>query len=228
MMISNSSTNPKQRSTGVAALLYWLLIVCGLAGITMVRFDQPENLVALWFGSIVGVSIGQILALLRVRAWVPIVATCGSIWFVGALLLVVFDRMFGALAAEAAILTLLPATICGYLSLSERGGLVAFWFPAMLWMLVILDGGGSAGVFATGSRCALAVVWSCAARDPWRANSAANLAFTGYFAAFVECAPWCRLSFVDRVDRAASLADRLRTTSTCVARCLAAHGTEHR
>ena len=33
----------------------------------------------------------------------------------------------------------LPAALCGYWSLGDRTSLVAFWFPAMLWMLTILD-----------------------------------------------------------------------------------------
>jgi len=33
-----------------------------------------------------------------------------------------------------------PGVACGYASLSERGGLLAFWFPTALWSLAILDG----------------------------------------------------------------------------------------
>src|SRR6185312_16987976 len=33
---------------------------------------------------------------------------------------------------------------CGYLSLSERGALPAFWFPAVPWTLALLDENGSA------------------------------------------------------------------------------------
>jgi hypothetical protein len=40
-------------------------------------------------------------------------------------------------------MALLPAVVCGYLSLSERGALAALWYPAVVWMLVILDGPAS-------------------------------------------------------------------------------------
>lgn len=123
--------------TASAVLLYWLLVVCGLAGLTVVRFDTPKDLVPLWLGTVVGVALGQLVAWLRVRAWLLAVITMCSLWLAPMFLFFVYQSSGGA---ETCILAFLPAAICGYLSLSERGALVAFWYPAVLWMLVILDG----------------------------------------------------------------------------------------
>ncbi len=139
--------------TGTAPLLFWLLVIGGLAGVTLIRFDDQRFILPLWFGSIVGVSIGQILALLRVRFGHFLAIGTTFTWILGPLGFVVIVALFDeARGAEIATLTLVPAVVCGYASLSERGGLVAFWFPAMLWMLVILDGPESKAV----------TVWSAA------------------------------------------------------------------
>jgi uncharacterized membrane protein YgcG len=124
--------------TAAAPLLYWLLVVCGLAGITVVRIDTPAALVPLWVGTVVGVALGQLLAWLRMRAWLLAVFTMGGFWFAPMFFFVIYESFGGP--AETCIFAFLPAAICGYLSLSERGGLVAFWYPAVLWMLVVLDG----------------------------------------------------------------------------------------
>src|SRR5262245_53151418 len=39
-----------------------------------------------------------------------------------------------------------PAALCGFWSLGDRTTLVAFWFPAVIWMLSILDHANAAGV----------------------------------------------------------------------------------
>ncbi len=141
-MSASKAAVANAKPSNVTALIYWLLLVCGLAGTTIVRLDDTRTLVAMWFGTIVGTVIGQTFAVLRVRAWLPIFVSLGSLWFGGIFLYVIFEMMFGS-TAETAALTLIPAMVCGYLSLSERGALVAFWYPAVLWMLVILDNGGS-------------------------------------------------------------------------------------
>ena len=124
--------------TAAAPLLYWLLVVCGLAGVSLQRFGALDELVPLWIGTIAGVGLGQSLAFLRMRAWLLALAMIAAFWVAPIVFFVAYSS-FGS-SAETCVFAFLPAALCGYLSLSERGALVAFWYPAVLWMLVILDG----------------------------------------------------------------------------------------
>ena len=126
--------------TATASLLYWLLVVCGLAGITALRIDTPREVLPLWLGSLGGLALGQMIAWLRLRAWLITVIVVACLWCSPVVFAIVF-QVFGTYGSflETFVLTFLPAAICGYLSLSERGGLAAFWYPAVLWMVVILD-----------------------------------------------------------------------------------------
>jgi hypothetical protein len=134
--------------TGTAPLLYWLAVICGLTGITVIRMDEPAKVVPIWFGAIVGIALGQLVALLRIRVWSTALAALMSSWIIGPAIYIALCELFGfGTDTETALLALLPAFVCGYASLTERGGLLAFWYPAMLWMLVILDG-ESADAFA--------------------------------------------------------------------------------
>lgn len=128
---------PAQRTPATAALVYWLLVICGLAGITLLRIDTPRDVLPLWIGSLAGLAGGQFFAWLRVRAWVIFVVSFSALWCSALFLAVLFGVMGGM--TETTILAFLPAAVCGYLSLSERGALVAFWYPAVLWMILILD-----------------------------------------------------------------------------------------
>jgi hypothetical protein len=129
------------RGTAAAPLLYWLTVICGLAGITILRLDDERHVVPIWFGSIVGLALGQLLAVLRIRVWTATLAVVMSSWLIGPAVYLLLGELFGFGAdTDMALMTLLPAFVCGYASLTERGGLLAFWYPAMLWMLVILDG----------------------------------------------------------------------------------------
>jgi hypothetical protein len=116
--------------------------VCGLVGVTFLRIDSWREVVPLWIGTIAGVGLGQLFSWARVRAWLPVVIAIGACWVLFPFLLFAFTAL-GETAIETFFLAFFPSAVCGYLSLSERGGLVAFWFPAMLWMVVILDGGGA-------------------------------------------------------------------------------------
>lgn len=123
-----------------APLLYWLLVVSGLAGVTILRFDgAPTHLAALWVGTVSGVALGQLLAALRVRAWVPLVAVLLGVWFVAPLAVMALERVFERDVGTFA-LAFVPAVVSGYLSLGGRGTLVSFWYPTVLWMMTILDG----------------------------------------------------------------------------------------
>lgn len=129
------------RPARTAALLYWLLVICGLTGITMQRLDALHEVLPLWVGTVVGLGLGQLVAWARVRVWVLAALGMTALWL-SPVFFMVFYRGIGG-PAETCAYALLPAAICGYLLLSERGGLLAFWYPAVLWMLVILDGPSS-------------------------------------------------------------------------------------
>lgn len=127
--------------TGGAPLLFWLAVVSGLCATTYVHIEEPHHYMPLWFGAVVGVGIGQLVALVRLRIWPLVVLALGFGCFAGPVLAVAVTVLFGSgHASEAAFYALAPALVCGYASLTTGGALLAFWYPAMLWMLVILDG----------------------------------------------------------------------------------------
>src|SRR3954449_13483734 len=81
---------------------------------------------------------------MRVRTWVLAVAGMMALWISPVFFFVLYHSIKSPV--ETCVYAFLPAALCGYLSFSERGGLLSFWYPAMLWMLVILDGpAGGAG-----------------------------------------------------------------------------------
>jgi hypothetical protein len=147
------------RRTATAPLLYWLLVICGLTGITLSRVDALDEVVPLWVGTIVGLGLGQLIAWARVRVWVLAALGMTSLWLSPVFFIVFYNTLRGP--AETSFYAFVPALICGYLALSERGGLLAFWYPAVLWMLVILDGSGGAAAFD--ARAALPLVVGLAA-----------------------------------------------------------------
>src|SRR5262249_24299200 len=88
-------------------------------------------------------------ALRRVRLWVAVMVVA-IVSFQGAIIL-------GWVMPLSCLMAFVPAALCGYLGLTERLGLVAFWFPALLWMLSILDrtsghsiGGGESALLLGG------------------------------------------------------------------------------
>lgn len=146
----------KTRPAATAALLYWLAVVAGLVGVSVVRalsptiewYALPEELGPLWIGTLAGVALGQLLSALRIRAWVPLAVLAMAAMGPGLWLWAVID---GALQygdqrlLDAALVAFAPAALGGYLALSERGALVSFWFPAVLWMVALLDGPAALG-----------------------------------------------------------------------------------
>jgi hypothetical protein len=150
--------NGQPKGTGVAPLLYLLALVCGLAGITLLRLDEPRVIVPLAFGTVVGAAVGPTLALLRVRIWALLAASFGLSFCAPILLGAVYAMFGGGAAGEIAILALVASTLCGYSALQERGALLAFWYPAMLWTVVILDGHGFDGATHLPSRGEWALV----------------------------------------------------------------------
>jgi hypothetical protein len=122
--------------------LYWLAVLAALEGLTVLRMDDasPRELAVLWGGTVLGVALGQLLAWTRIRGWVLAALALTGFWLVPFAYIVLWH--FGdEPSAKTFALTIVPAAAGGYLSLSERGALFAFWYPTVLWMLVILDGG---------------------------------------------------------------------------------------
>src|SRR5262249_22767609 len=101
------------RSTALTLLVYWLLVVCGLEGITIVRAAEASNeLAALWTGTIAGVAIGQLLAWLRLRAWLLIPVAIAGLWIAPIAWIALYEA-FGPSAGTCAMIAL-PAFVCGY------------------------------------------------------------------------------------------------------------------
>src|SRR5258708_6310567 len=73
----------------------------------------------------------------------------------------------------------LPAAVSGYWSLGDRTSLAAFWFPAVIWMLSILDGTDASampdrtGLALLAALAAMFVVYLCVREERrvalWRA-----------------------------------------------------------
>jgi hypothetical protein len=126
-------------------LLYWLLVVSGLVALTLVRLHDPTDVGPIWLGAVFGVALGQLVAFLRVRWWLPFAIAIPAGSFLAPLLAMFFYGVLGK-DLEPTVLAFFPAAFGGYLSLSERGALASFWFPAVLWMLVILDGRAGDGL----------------------------------------------------------------------------------
>ncbi len=182
--------SPRRTPPGGAALplLHWLLLVCGLAAITALRIDDVERTLPLWIGGVLGTALGQLFAKLRLRSWAAAFLALNAMW-VGAIVL--WPLMVGVPQAGTAIQAYAPAVVCGYLSMSERGTLAAFWFPAVLWTLAILhvDPTGRAALGSTASwlllgglgMLLLATLWAREARRiaEWKTHATVSLAEPG-------------------------------------------------
>jgi hypothetical protein len=125
----------------LAPLLHLTLVVGGLVATTLLRPHGTEWCAFLWGGALIGTALGQIFATARLRPWLVAVIMMSVLWF-GAVLMAPFGWPTSG-GVEVALMAFLPALVCGYASLSERGAVVAFWFPAVLFMLPILEGAPS-------------------------------------------------------------------------------------
>lgn len=135
----------RQKTPGSAAtpLLSWFLLAGGLAMLTLLRTDELDKIVPLWAGTILGTAVGQTLAWQRLRFWLFAIVA-GNLSWMGGLMILPLWASFSELvdppvAAQITAWAFLGASLGGYFSLTERGALVAFWFPTVLWMLSILD-----------------------------------------------------------------------------------------
>ena len=130
----------KPRIPITTATLYWLIVLCGLVGMTMIRSEHIDQLFPLWVGSVLGVALGQTATLARIRPRVPLFLIPATAWLTLPLGIAFFEGSgMSSVQGQWLALSFFPALVGGYLSLSERGTLAAFWYPAVLWMIVILD-----------------------------------------------------------------------------------------
>ncbi|MBA2542099.1 MAG: hypothetical protein H0V17_20835, partial [Deltaproteobacteria bacterium] len=181
-------TGTRARAAVPLILTYWLVLLFGLVLFSVVRTDAPGMIGVLWGGAIFGTLVGHTMGLADVRLW--FIAVC-----VGALALL---GLLGPATGDAKLfwMTFAPATIAAALSVADRWSLAAFWFPAMIWMLTILDGthgktrpDGTAGVLL--GALALSFVLFLRVRESrrvalWRTISVAPLATAASTTVFKE------------------------------------------
>ena len=119
--------------------VYWALLAFGITMYTAIRSDALETLAPVWIGTFVGTLVGQVLALRSARSWFVLVIVIGGgiLWI---------PQLPDDIASRAVWMAYVPAALCGYWALGDRTSLVAFWFPAVIWMLSILDGTGPSAV----------------------------------------------------------------------------------
>jgi hypothetical protein len=115
-----------------AALAYWGTVIVGLVLFTTTRVDEAGTVLTLWIGALGGTMLGQYFALRDVRFWVVAVVLVASGLYCAPL---IPTGVEGATLWQAFI----PALLCGYWSLGDRASIAACWFPAVIWMLSILD-----------------------------------------------------------------------------------------
>ncbi len=113
-------------------LTYWVVLLLGLVLYTAARRDATDIVSILWAGSVFGTLVGHLLGLTNVRLWFTAIV-------VGGLVLL---GLAGPASPDRNVfwMSFAPATIFAAISVGDRWSLAAFWFPAMVWMLTILDG----------------------------------------------------------------------------------------
>jgi hypothetical protein len=121
-----------KRLAATVVAVYWLMLLSGLALYAALWTDDVSVVIPVWIGAVAGTLIGQGVALARYRPQVLLIAAFATILFCGPHIPHDVDR-------ARLWLAFFPALLCGYWSLGDRMALAAFWFPAMLWMLSILD-----------------------------------------------------------------------------------------
>jgi hypothetical protein len=144
--------SPKKSLPGAATapLMYWLLLVCGLAVLTVQRIDALPKVLPLWLGAVAGTALGQFLAGRRLRMWLTLFLVANAMWCGAIVSAPIWLSLWAPQgvwdAVELSTLAFAPAAVCGYLSMGERAGLLAFWFPSVPWMLAILDDTGASAL----------------------------------------------------------------------------------
>ena len=130
-------------STVKVLVVYWALLAFGMALYTSIRSEALDVLAPVWVGAIAGTVLGQLLALRRTRLWLVIwvVIFAGLVWI---------PQLPDDMGQRSVWMAYIPAALCGFWCLGDRTSLVAFWFPAVLWMLTILDGTNASATPDTG------------------------------------------------------------------------------
>jgi hypothetical protein len=137
------TTFPERLSQARAVIaVYWLLVIGGLVSFTATILfyegasDVPE-VTACVIGAVLGVLVGQVFALCRLRPWVS--------WaFFGVSIAGMISLgLFGAAAPGSEVFLLFwfcftNAIIAGHTSLSHRFGLAAAWLPILFWVASII------------------------------------------------------------------------------------------
>ncbi len=118
----------RDRLARPVVLIYWLMLGSGLALYTA----EMGSSLPLWVGAIAGTVLGHCLALRDFRFWF-VAAICAGAVYIGVM------AAPRELSGPQLYMTFVPAALCAYASLSDRWSLAAIWFPAVIWMLSILD-----------------------------------------------------------------------------------------
>jgi hypothetical protein len=123
---------------------YWLLLVSGyvvLLGVAFRYWGPAEELLVLLpvlvGASTLGVALGNLLALLRLRAWM----VHSVVWFAIVTLTCTVAIAAGPLLAGGAI-AFLTSVSCGHAAMQRRALLTTLWIPALCWvgaMLTVID-----------------------------------------------------------------------------------------
>ncbi|HEX5063653.1 MAG TPA: hypothetical protein VFV99_29950 [Kofleriaceae bacterium] len=129
-------TTPRTSALSILAV-YWLLLILGMAVCITIRSDA--QIAAIWTGTVAGTALGHALALLNTRNWFALLTVLTTAAIVG-------PSAPGELSASTLWLAFIPAACCAFWSLGDRTTLVAFWFPAVIWMLSILDHARANGI----------------------------------------------------------------------------------
>lgn len=134
---------------------YWLLLVSGYVVLLGAAFRywgaDPELLVllpVLVVASTLGVALGNLLALLRLRAWV----VQGVVWFAIITLACTVAIAAGPRVAGGAV-AFLTSVSCGHAAMQRRALLATLWLPAVCWvgaMLTVIEQHGGVRYWEVG------------------------------------------------------------------------------
>ncbi|HMG21652.1 MAG TPA: hypothetical protein VK607_10060, partial [Kofleriaceae bacterium] len=167
----------RRRLAARVIAIYWLTVLGGLALFTATRAGDAGPTAALWIGACGGTLLGHMLALRDCRLWLTAVIITGVALYAAPLVPTGMSMQLW--------LSFVPAALCAFWSLGDRSALAAAWFPAVIWMLAILDRSeqvapdGTAAVLLGG--LAALFLWFLSAREArrvalWRSVAAQPLA----------------------------------------------------
>jgi hypothetical protein len=138
-MIATAADRSARTAAFKIVLVYWALLIFGMVLYTALRLDALAVLQPMWAGAIAGTALGQILAVRRYKTWLAVL-------LIIAVALFVLPHVPPEIGGKRLWLAFMPAALCGFWSLGDRTTLASFWFPAVIWMLSILDGAHAGAV----------------------------------------------------------------------------------